>query len=334
LKDLFFIGSDRGWLLARYGQVYRTNDGGWNWSVDSLPGSLGGNSLHFVNENVGYVVGDSGWIAKTTNGGSDWDTIQKGSEDLRHVHFTDPDHGWAVGGYPVGNAVYRTTDGGDTWRDASSGINDFYLLKGVHFVDQDQGWVLTQDSLYHTINGGQDWEALASLGSLYPNDLHFVDASEGYIASDSGKVYRSLDSGKTWSLHKEGPGAKGHLFALDFSDPENGWAVGGSGQIFHYGDPITDLSEEAHGPDGSDLLVHPNPVKESVWIEWNGEQKGALEFTLFDPYGKRVRDLHVEVRGMNARWKMELGELSPGVYILRGESKSGEWTESKKLVVR
>ncbi|HEV2328037.1 MAG TPA: hypothetical protein VGY56_04520 [Verrucomicrobiae bacterium] len=70
---------------------------------------------------------------------------------------------------PVKGVLYRTDDGGQTWKAISKSLED-YLSHGenivqLDFVDAESGWAVTQDwrnktQLLKTIDGGETWAAL------------------------------------------------------------------------------------------------------------------------------------------------------------------------------
>lgn len=63
MHDAYFINADKGYAVGDAGKIYKTSDGGVNWTVD-YDGSLPINSLCFINENTAYAVGNNGIILK------------------------------------------------------------------------------------------------------------------------------------------------------------------------------------------------------------------------------------------------------------------------------
>ena len=83
-----------GYIVGNSGAVYKTTNGGTNWS------NIGGdspffsnilNDVHFVDASTGYIVGNSGAVYKTTNGGTNWSNIGGDSpffsNILNGIHF-------------------------------------------------------------------------------------------------------------------------------------------------------------------------------------------------------------------------------------------------------
>src|SRR5262249_4018416 len=71
---------------------------------------------------------------------SNWKIVRRSGEtdkNLRAIHFVDGMTGWAAGD---AGAVYRTTDGGRTWKPLLSGVSA--NINFVHFLDWNHGWMI------------------------------------------------------------------------------------------------------------------------------------------------------------------------------------------------
>ncbi len=87
------------------------------------------------------------------------------------------------------------------------------------------------------------WTSVASLNVKILYDISFINKNIGYICGDSGKIYKTIDAGKTWILKESG--TREHLYSIKFSDTLNGYndvvglAVGDKGAVTK----STDLGE-------------------------------------------------------------------------------------------
>lgn len=79
------------------GQIFKSTDGGVNFSLIKQLNESGYADLHFLTDLIGYVsVGRH--IYKTTDGGLNWaKVVTLGQGSITEIHFTDATHGWACG---------------------------------------------------------------------------------------------------------------------------------------------------------------------------------------------------------------------------------------------
>ena len=126
------------------------------------------------------------------------------------MRFVDPENGWISGQEGL---ILHTTDGGKTWQRQKSGTSVY--LFSLSFIDRNRGWAIGDKSiLLQTTDGGANWslhkittaaqkevsaeEAIASADPvLY--DVQFLDANNGWVVGEFGKIYHTTDGGQTWS---------------------------------------------------------------------------------------------------------------------------------------
>jgi photosystem II stability/assembly factor-like uncharacterized protein len=111
VEDLFFLNNNLGWAVGG-NIIYRTTDGGENWSYQISPvhGANFLNSVFFADELNGWIVGEGGRILGSTDGGNSWrpQSCPTGN-GLESVFFIDKYKGWAVG---RNSTILHTTGGG------------------------------------------------------------------------------------------------------------------------------------------------------------------------------------------------------------------------------
>lgn len=123
--------------------------------------------------------------------------------------------------------VWRTTDGGQTWR-ASAPLDvtdaEFYSPSDLVFVDANSGWLLVHVGagmmhdyvmLFVTRDAGLSWERVVDPFDTTENSLwqscgktgvDFADAQTGWVTGDCGGVqpgapylFKTTDGGRTWA---------------------------------------------------------------------------------------------------------------------------------------
>ena len=197
------------------------------------------------------VVGYGGKILTTADGGFTWVQAKSGTTGaLYKVQFTDANNGWISG---QDGMILHSTDGGKTWTKQNSGTNVY--LFSLSFIDAEHGWAVGDKSIaVQTSDGGAHWilrkvataeqknekpeEAIASQDPvLY--DVKFLSNDVGWVTGEFGKLFHTVDGGKTWS------GTEGSLLGQDiidildiptffgaaFTGPTDGIAVGLEGKI-------------------------------------------------------------------------------------------------------
>jgi photosystem II stability/assembly factor-like uncharacterized protein len=240
LRGLSFLDENQGWAVGVNGAIVHTADGGQHWARQAVDTTDSFRGVVFVDPNNGWATSikgvhrddrtgeDNDWqgsVWHTGDGGQTWgrQSLPESASLLNRIDFVDSQHGWAVGlkrsgqqdysGPQHAAAIYRTTDGGQTWAEAYA--PDLAItLTGVDFVDADNGWVVgfpfnsgvEGGFAFHTSDGGQTWER-ENVGGFnwLLRDVKFVDLKRGYIFGGDyvgawgPAVYRTLDGGKTWT---------------------------------------------------------------------------------------------------------------------------------------
>jgi photosystem II stability/assembly factor-like uncharacterized protein len=215
--DIFFKDQLNGWA-STYSGVFKSTDGGITWEFESnLPG-VPFFSIQFIDTTNGYVAGWNGNIYKTLNGGQSWINISTSSNfRIEQIFFTSVDTGWICGAkinLNLDQAIYKTTNGGNTWSvqlyhaNQSDGlINSISMMNELGFASSSEG------QIYKTVNGGSNWDIVyqsdPDLWSYYLNitflNSQIIFTTGGTVeAMISPRILISLDQGLNWSsLQKE-----------------------------------------------------------------------------------------------------------------------------------
>lgn len=112
-SNLFSISNifdDTLYLNSDSGRIYKTVNGGFNWTKFYTPINDTLRKSYFINGKIGYVIADNGVIMKTTNGGVNW-SLQNSTtlQDLNDIWFINNDTGFVVGDSGV---ILKTYTGG------------------------------------------------------------------------------------------------------------------------------------------------------------------------------------------------------------------------------
>ena len=212
-RSLSAVNAQIAWAGCTGGHVFRTIDGGANWTADTVAGAarLDFRGIKAFDANTAVIA-------------------SAGPAEQGQAH------------------IYRTVDGGKhwslTWSDTTKGI----FLDGLAFWDTRHGFTFSDPVggklvILTTDDGGSSWTRTppANIPPVITGEAAFAasntqlavqGSSNAWIATGGGKearVFRSTDRGRTWSVSSSGlPGAASSgLFGIAFSDALHGLALGG-----------------------------------------------------------------------------------------------------------
>lgn len=206
-----------------------------------LSGRIADIAIHPNNENIWYVAVGSGGVWMTDNAGTTWKPIFDSQPVYSIGSVTiDPSNpsiiwvgsGENVGGRHVGygDGVYRSTDGGESWKNMGLKKSEHISEIIVHPDDSNVVYVASQGplwssggdrGLFKTTDGGKTWNKILGgsewtgvtdimMDSRHPNiiyaatwDRHRTVAA--YMGGGPGSgIHRSDDNGNTWKKLSNG----------------------------------------------------------------------------------------------------------------------------------
>ncbi len=193
-------------------------------------------AFHPDNDNVWYVAVGSGGVWKTMNSGITWDPIfdhqSVYSTGCITLDPTNPSTVWLgtgenVGGRHVGfgDGIYKSTDGGATWKNMGLKATEHISKIIVHPTDPNVIWVAAQGPLwskggergvYKSTDGGNTWKNVLSVNEwtgatdllidprnpdvLYTATWQRHRTIAAYMGGGPGSaIHRSDDGGTTWN---------------------------------------------------------------------------------------------------------------------------------------
>ena len=134
LNAIQFVSVTTGFIVSDQGSVFKTTNGGQNWTEKVLNDSVYFYNLDFPSELVGFAIGKKGKIWKTTNGGDTWInyTFPNVGDDLRGIQFVDDTLGMICG---RNGRIMSTFNGGNTWASFDSLTNLAFTRLDIYQVD-------------------------------------------------------------------------------------------------------------------------------------------------------------------------------------------------------
>ncbi len=213
LRGLSVVSPSVVWASGQRGTVVRTVDGGRTWNRDTIPGARGLDlrGIAATSSMIAHTIsiGDSSRIYRTTDGGRTWSlrwAATRPGTFLDAIRFWDARHGIAMSD-PVGGRflVLVTADGGESWTE------------------------VTADRIPPALDGEGGFAASGSCLTVF-------GSSHAWFASGGAKVarvYRTVDRGRTWSVHEtpiRAATSSAGIFSIAFRDAAHGVIAGGDYQ--------------------------------------------------------------------------------------------------------
>jgi photosystem II stability/assembly factor-like uncharacterized protein len=202
--------------------VYKSTNGGANWTLTSLTGfNLRVSSLFISPANPSAILAVTGNSAfRSVDGGANWGAIGVGTTSVNNF-FADPTNGNTI--YAAGetnsatqNSVFKSTNGGANWTGISPtiSINGQSLtpnrVRSIALADTNTIYAIAEFNgvaitPIKSTNGGVSWTAVGSglnTSTAFLYSLIAVDKSNPailYLGSEDG-IFRSTNGGDAWSF--------------------------------------------------------------------------------------------------------------------------------------
>jgi photosystem II stability/assembly factor-like uncharacterized protein len=213
--------------------VYKSTDAGRTWTHMGLDNThhIARIQIHPYNPDIVYVaaVGHL-WgpnpergVYKTVDGGATWDLVLFVDENTGAIDLamdpSDPETlfaamyqrrrtGFGFNGGGPGSGLYRTTDGGDSWRELTNGLPegdkgrigiDIYRRDGnivFAIVEARQG-----RGVYRSLDRGETWEFRSETNNrpMYYSQIRVDPNDPERVYAGGANLYRSSDGGKTFT---------------------------------------------------------------------------------------------------------------------------------------
>ncbi|WGK64304.1 VPS10 domain-containing protein [Croceiramulus getboli] len=260
--DVMYVGTASGGL-------WKSTSGGIKWDPifdDQPTASIGAVAIQQSNPSVIWVGTGEGnprnslnggfGIYKSLDGGKSWKSM--GLEQTRHIHRViidpmDPNTVYVGAiGSPWGEhperGVYKTTDGGKTWKkilfvNNRTGVADMVMdpsnpnkILVAMWEHKRDPWFFKSggpgSGLYMTHDGGETWKELDDQDGLPKGDLGRIGLAiaknkpnivYALVEAKKNALYKSTDGGFSWKMinNKSDIGNRPFYYSDIFVDPEN-----------------------------------------------------------------------------------------------------------------
>jgi photosystem II stability/assembly factor-like uncharacterized protein len=241
--------------------IYRSDDAGETWRYLGLrdAGQLGAVEIHPDNPDVAYVAAlGHAWgpnpergVYKTVDGGVTWEQVLFTSDSVGAIDLelnpANPDEIYAamwrgerkpwtiISGMEASgeeNGIWKSTDGGETWRIVTEGLPTGLIGKidlAVTPADPDRVYALVEttdpdEGLYRSDDRGESWTLASNQSGLMNRPFYYTnvdadpqDADVVYVNNEG--FYRSTDGGATFQ-RRSTPHGDNHDMWINPDNPD------------------------------------------------------------------------------------------------------------------
>lgn len=247
--DLFFVNPWLGWVVNGGGQIWKTTNAGFTWSLQFTAGQY--------LRSVGFADSLSGWVGTlsgdtsrilyhTTDGGASWSPVQNIPEPrpmgICGISVVNDSVVYASGRYFGPPRVIKTTDRGATW--SSFDLSAYAgALVDCYFFSRDSGFVVGSSSegytrILFTSDGGNSWTIrhAGDRGGELCWKIIFRSKTTGYVSIENfspGPTYylKTTDGGLTWS-DQLFQNFQYDIQGIGFAGDSMGWVGGWGGKTY------------------------------------------------------------------------------------------------------
>ena len=239
--NVIYVGtgekSIRGVTTSHGDGVYKSTDAGDTWTHIGLPnaGQISRIKIHPQDHDIAYIgVQGQIWgpseergVYRTMDGGESWEQVlkvdaQTGATDLR-MDPTNPrilyasmwEHGrkpWFVLSGGRAGGIFKSTDGGDTWKKLTNGLPEFIGKVGVDVSasNPDRLYAIVEalpgeGGLYRSDDRGETWALKNGTRILWGRSWYYMHIAADPVDEDivyvlNAPFMKSIDGGVTFEM--------------------------------------------------------------------------------------------------------------------------------------
>jgi photosystem II stability/assembly factor-like uncharacterized protein len=142
----------------------------------------------------------------------EWIHPQPGGFPILEINFTSEQHGYA---FNANGDLFETNNQGASWE-----LKQHFPGKGTFQLSGKTGLIAGgSGDVYVSQNYGRDWEKIIFSANAAIEYSDLVNDSTFYLASSRNFIYRTTDSGKSWTTLN----CKGNIRSVEFISVDTGW---------------------------------------------------------------------------------------------------------------
>ncbi|MHB0962112.1 MAG: WD40/YVTN/BNR-like repeat-containing protein [Gemmatimonadaceae bacterium] len=236
--DVIYVGGGSDGLRSNVSVgdgVYKSTDAGKTWQHVGLTavGNIGGTRVHPSNPDIAFVAAignpfkptNERGLYRTTDGGKTWQRVlyvsdstgavdvefQPGNPNTLYASMWRAERKpWTIISGAREGGVYKSTDGGSTWKKLTNGLPNQLVGKSnvaVTPADPNVVWVLMEakpgNGLYRSTDAGESFTLASDYAQLITRPFYYTnitahpkDANTVWVGAEG--FHLTTDGGKTW----------------------------------------------------------------------------------------------------------------------------------------
>ena len=233
-------------------KVYKTVDGGVNWSL--LPVSVSSDllALDYAPNGTILAAGTTGTILIGSSGGTNWSSSAAGtSDDFINICAASNSNFYAA----TMNGLYKSSNGGTSFSSIGNpGSASGLMVTAIDFANSNTGIAgMDQGYLYATTDGGATWTPYSSPNYwMTTNAVYANSASNFYAGGTGGAILKTTNSGSSWN-DKSTHLTEYRLNAVDVVNTNVAFTAGLAGTILKTSNGGTTWAAQSSNSGGEDL---------------------------------------------------------------------------------
>ena len=338
LKSICFINANKGFATGESGVLMRTTDAGLNWSEGSIAGG-DYRDIFFVNETIGFAAGSSvykttdggnNWSLVQTGANAGFDGI----------YFPDESNGWVVGVENGSNngVIYHSSDGGESWLLQNTPVFDG--LFSVFFANNNKGWAVGHLGTIVATDNSTPVELTSFSADVNEKNVLLTWQTSTEKNNSGFEVLRSIQNENNWSQSGfvEGQGTSTEPINYSFID-KNLEADSYSYKLVQIDFDGTQTESEivnvevSSQPEEYSLSQnYPNPFNPTTTIDFSIPQSGNVKLKVFNSIGEEVATLINDYKEAGSyQVNINSKNLTSGIYFYKIEA--GNFSSIKKMIL-
>ena len=225
-NDICFVNDTIGYAACILGKVFKTIDGGNNWTAISIGNPINLKAMHFINADTGYVGGLTVGLYKTANGGLTWSqAFGYPDNNCSSMYFINDTLGYA-GAYS--GKIYKTINGGQNWTLNFNQANNEFIRK-ISFNSAGKGFAVS-NGYYYKMSNGVNWSA-TFYGVMNKNCCVVTPGNALLMGGNYGGLLKANSYIGTFTLLNNS--SLYDYYKIRFFDSQHGFVCGYGGAIAH-----------------------------------------------------------------------------------------------------